>query len=120
MESSVTAWGQIDPSYTLSKLKKALRDFNESDGMLSDRLYEAYFQLHLLKEHDFPRALQPAFHSIITAMTEKKDPVPAGEPGRVGDARYTLQQLSSEQCLRIVSWITALISEVESSTAGLP
>ena len=120
METNIAAWGQRDPAYTLEKLKKALRDFNESDGEISDRLYEAYFQLHLLREDDFPGTLRPAFRSIITAMTEKKDPAPDGHPARIGDARFTLRQMSTDQCLRIVSWITALISEVESSMAGLP
>src|SRR5687768_208859 len=119
METNVMAWGQKDPQYTLEKLKKSLRDFNECDGQMSERLYEAYFQLHLLREDDFPTRLRPAFNSIITAMTEKKDPVPAGAEGRVGDVRYTLNQMSSQQSLRVVSWITALISEVESSMDGV-
>ena len=119
MEKNVLAWGQKDPLYTLEKLKKSLRDFNESDGMVSDRLYEAYFQLHLLREDDFPLQLRPSFRAIVSAMTEKRDPAPPGDPSRVGDARYTLKQMNTQDCLQIVNWIKALISEVETSMDGV-
>lgn len=115
MQSDISEWGARDPYYTLEKLRKALRDFNEAEGTLPERLYESWFQLHLLTVEDFPPSLQFHFCEMIRALTARKDPTPPNTPGRIGDARNTINGMAGPECLRIVGLLTALIVKVEVS-----
>ena len=102
-----------DPQETLERLRGALKDYQECVGMTSDRLFEAYYPLHLLRECDFPAPFQVAFHSIISDMTGCWDPDPEGRPTRIGDARNTLSHLKPEEAQQIVASLSHLIEELE-------
>jgi hypothetical protein len=115
--SSPADWGRRDPFYTLEKLRKALRDFDEAEGAFHDRLYEAWFQLHLLTPDDFPVSMQSKFQAIVYAMTYRKGPTPWGAQGRIGDARNTMHGMHKQECVAVIGQITALIEEVERSIA---
>jgi len=80
--------------------------------MTHDRLFEAYYQLHRLRECDFPAPLQSAFQSIISNMTCRTDSVSQGQPGRMGDVRQTLRHLNPDEARQIVASITQLIEEL--------
>lgn len=108
-------WGAKDPFYTLRKLRRAMRDFHEAEGTLHERLYAAWFQLHLLTVEDFPLDMQFDFCEMIRALTVRKDPIAVGFPGRIGDAQNTINGMPAGECLRMVSLITGLIGRVELS-----
>ena len=115
MDDKNNPWGSRDPYYTLDKLRKALGDFNEAEGTLPERLYESWFQIHLLTVDDFPLSLQFDFCELIRKFTERRDPTPQGTPGRIGDARNTINMMPASECLHIVGLITDLIGKVERS-----
>ena len=115
MKSDSSEWGPKDPEYTLEKLRKALRDFHEAEGTLPQRLYEAWFQIHLLTPEDFPPSMQPEYREMISAMTNLKDPIAPGANGRVGDARNTIDHMSVGECRRVVGLLSDLIRSVEAS-----
>ena len=114
-EKNNSEWGPRDPSYTLKKLNEALEDYDNCVGITEERLYEAYFHIHLLTANDFPEAMQPRFKALVEAMTNRRDPTPFGTPGRIGDARNTLKGMHPEECQKILNLLTGLIVEVERS-----
>ena len=102
-----------EPQDTLEKLRRARQEYHECIGMTSDRLFEAYYQLHRLKECDFPEPLQPTFHLVMTEFTGRTDAPFEGQFSRIGDVRNTLNHCSQDVARHIVGSLSHLIEDLE-------
>ena len=110
-------WGPRSPANTLKKLHEALQDYDDCIGMTSDRLYDAYLQIHQLTAADFPEPLRPRFQALLEAMTFRHDTTSSEKQGWIGNARNTLKGMSPEDCEMIIYLLSDLIGELEKTMA---